>query len=196
MSLDEKLDRVMEENKGYLLTRDAVSAGISKPSLASYVKENQLERVSHGVYVAKDAWLDDLYIIGLRNRKAYFSHETALHLHGLMEREPFETTMTVKAGYNATHLRKEDIRIFQVKEELFDLGLEEVVTFFGNKVQAYNKERTICDIVKNKNHMDVQIFQFAIKEYMQLKNKDLTKLMSYAEKLNVLEQIKIYIEML
>lgn len=116
-----KLDEILEEKGGYLQTSDVVREGISKPYLASYVEKNHLKKVGHGIYVTEDTWVDELYILGLRNQKAYFSHETALHLHGLMDREPFEKTMTVKAGYNATHLREEGVRVFQVQSRIFDL---------------------------------------------------------------------------
>lgn len=44
--------------------------------------------------------------------------------------------------------------------------------------------------------MDVQIFQVALREYMQSKDKNLTRLMNYAEKLKVLEEVENYIEVL
>ena len=65
-----------------------------------------MEHVAHGVYLASDAWPDDLYLLSVSNSRIVFSHETALFLHGLMEREPKYLSVTVKAGYNASHLRK------------------------------------------------------------------------------------------
>jgi hypothetical protein len=33
------------------------------------------------------------------------------------------------------------------------MGVTEVETLFGRTIRAYNKERTICDIVRNRNNM-------------------------------------------
>ena len=47
----ERLDQLLSENKGYLRTSDAVAAGVSKSTLAAYVRENCLERTAHGLYM-------------------------------------------------------------------------------------------------------------------------------------------------
>ena len=57
-------------------------------------------------------------------------------------------------------------------------------------------ERTICDIVKRKKHIDIQIFQTALKEYTMKKDRNLHSLIKYAQRLNVEEQVRNYIEVL
>ena len=70
-----------------------------------------------------------------------------------------------------THLRKNDIKVYSIKKELFDLGVMNIKTPFGNEVRIYNLERTICDLVRNRSTIEIQTFQDAIKEYMNSKNK-------------------------
>ena len=192
----EILDKLLEDNNGYLYTREVVEAGISKTYLAAYVKEKGLERVAQGVYLSSEEWKDELYVLQLKNQQAVYSHETALYLHGMMEREPSKITMTVKYGYNATHLRKQGVKVFQTRENRLFLGQCEVKTNFGNIVMVYNKERTLCDIVGNKKNMDIQIFQTALKEYAKEKGKNLTELMEYAFLLGVEEEMRRYTEVL
>ena len=60
-----------------------------------------------------------------------------------------------------------------------------MTTHYGNTVCAYNMERTICDIVQNKNKMDIQVFQIALKEYVGNDKKNIPALMHYAKELNV-----------
>jgi len=196
MNKFEVLDNLVKEGNGYLCTSDVLKAGISKTLLSSYVKEKKMERVEHGVYLSNDAWQDNLYELSLVNNRIVFSHETALMLHGLMEREPNAITVTVPQGYNATHLRKKGINVHQVKPEMAELGVVEIDTFFGNKVPVYNKERTICDILKSKDSMDVQIFQYALKEYMSENKKNFMRLMIYAEKLRIVDKVRVYTEMI
>lgn len=47
-----------------------------------------LERVARGLYMSQDAWEDGLYVIQVRYPEAVFSHETALYLLNLANREP------------------------------------------------------------------------------------------------------------
>ncbi len=196
MNRFELLDRLVVNGNGYLRTAQALESGVSKPTLAEYVSKRNMERVAQGVYLAADAWPDELYLLSLSNSRIVFSHETALFLHGLMEREPVHTSVTVRAGYNASHLRRKGIRVYQVRPGVVDLGVTEVQTGFGNSVRVYDRERTLCDILRNKDSMDVQIFQYAMREYMHGNQKNLNHLMSYAKQLRVESAMRTYTEVL
>ena len=150
MNRFEILDDLVESGNGYLRTSQVLKQGVSKPTLAEYVKIRNMERIAHGIYLAADSWPDELFLLSISNKCIVFSHETALFLHGLMEREPKYISATVKAGYNASHLRSRGIRVYQVKADLVDLGVVDAQTSFGNKVRVYDKERTICDILRYK----------------------------------------------
>ena len=64
------------------------------------------------------------------------------------------------------------------------------------KLRCYDRERTICDIIKYKNHMDREIFVKALKRYSNSKQKDLVKLIRYAKKLNIEKKVIEYMEVL
>ena len=196
MSKFEVLDRIAAEGNGYLRTRQVLESGISKPTLADYVSKHKFEHIGQGLYRAEDAWPDEMYQLSLLNSRIVFSHESALLLHGLTEREPVVITVTVRAGYNATHLRRQGIRVFQVKPEVAELGILDVKTAFGNIVRTYNMERTICDIIRNKGNMDIQVFQYAMKEYMTVKKKNLHNLMTYAKVFGIEKTVRTYTEVM
>lgn len=196
MTKYEKLKKLLKENNGYLFTSQVVDADISKTYLARFVKENNLEKVAHGVYVAEDIWPDELYILQLRNPKIVYSGETALYLHLLIDREYSDISVTVPAGHNGSRLRERGVQVHQEKKELFELGVIEVETNFGHKVRTYDKERCICDLILNRGKIEVQHFQTALKEYMKWKDKDLSRLMAYAEKLKIRDEVMKYVEVL
>lgn len=91
---------------------------------------------------------------------------------------------------------KKGYKIFTVSDELLKLGESNVKTNFGNEVKAYDIDRTICDIIKMKEKMDIQIFQTAIKEYMKNNTKNLNNLMIYAKKMNIEKKVRMYTEIL
>ena len=190
------LDRFVADGNGYLQTETVVKHGISKPELASYVQTHQMERVAHGLYLSPDAWPDEFFQVSAVNRRAILSHETALSLHGLTEREPFEISVTVPAGYNASHLRKKGVRVYQARQELYVLGQTIMRTNLGNPVRSYDMERTICDCICHKEKMDIQMFQYAIREYMRHPKKNLAILMDYAKKMRIEPAVRTYTEML
>lgn len=174
----------------------AVENGISKPFLAKYVKENEMERVAREVYISNDVWPDELYIMQVRNSAVIFSGETALFLHGLIDREYSEICVTVPTRYNASHLKNGNEKVRYAFKETYDLGVCEVASSSGNMVKVYDKERSICNLILERNKTEVQNFQTAIKEYMSSKDKQLSRLIAYAEKLGIRDEVMKYVEVL
>ena len=181
----EILDELVNQNNGYLQTADIMTLGISKTYLLEYVKKKNMERVAHGIYMSEDAWPDNLYLLSLRNKEMIFSHETALYLFGLTDREPTQISVTICTGYNASHLRKKAIKVYTVKEDIFNLGKTTSKTIFGNAVTTYDRDRSICDIIKHKDKIEIQMFSTSMNEYMRCREKNLHNLFRYASALGI-----------
>ena len=194
MNRFEKIIEISTKNNGVLRTSEVVSKGISKTTLAKFVEKYNYERVSKGVYCSPDGWKDEMYLLQLRCPKIIFSHDTALFLLDMTDQEPLQFTVTVKSGYNASHLREEGIKVYAIKKDFFELGTVKVKTPFGNEVFIYNPERTICDMIRSRS--EIQVFQDALKQYVKCKNKNLHLLMDYAKKLRVNNVLSKYLEVL
>ncbi|MDO4793370.1 MAG: type IV toxin-antitoxin system AbiEi family antitoxin domain-containing protein [Filifactor alocis] len=192
----EQIRKISEENNGVIKTSEVISRKISKTTLAKFVEKYKYERVSHGVYCSLDVWRDELYLLQLRCPKTIFSHDTALFLLDMTDQEPLQYTVTVKSGYNATHLREDGVKVFSIKKELFELGVTKAETPFGNEVFIYDPERTVCDMIRSRSQIEIQIFQDAMKQYIKRKDKNLHRLMDYAEKLRVSKLLSNYLEVL
>ena len=60
----------------------------------------------------------------------------------------------------------------------------------------YDKERTILDIIKDKDRIDAQVLSEAMKSYFAGKEKNLFKLSKYAVKMNMVQALNRYTEVL
>lgn len=196
MTQKEKIEEVILNNNGIIKTSNITDEGISKTYFYEYVKENEMEKLSHGVYITKDAWVDTMYVIHMRCKQAVFSHETALFFHDLTDREPTSYEITLKTGYNPTRLKLDGIQTYTVKSELHEEGIELMKTSFGYEVPVYNMERTICDIVRNRNNTEIQTLQNALKQYVKRKDKNVRLLMQYAKDFRVEKILRQYLEVL
>ena len=138
---------------------------------------------------------DNYYIFGLSMPNVIYSHMTALYFHGLSIKAPNDVyDITVKRSYNSVHLRKHNV--FYVDNDIYEIGLTEIETPMGNKVKVYDVERCICDIIRSKNRMDLELIKHSVKEYIKRKDKDLVKLSSYAEKLGIKDVVMDYVGMM
>ena len=179
------LDRILEEGDGIITASAAAKAGVPKSSFYRYVSNKGLERQSQGIYLLKDAFPDEFALLQARFPKAIFSHDAALFLHGMSEREPIPLSVSVDSGYNSPSLKNQGVRIYYVKPEWHDMGVSDVKTPDGNLVRAYDKERTICDVIRRRANTDVTEFNYALKSYISSKDKNLARLSEYARAMNM-----------
>lgn len=179
------LDTILEGNAGIITSAEAQRAGATRPAFSDYVRRRSLERVSRGVYIDPGVFPDEMVLLQKRFPKAVFSHESALYLHDLTDREPVPFTVTVDSSYNASSLKNHGVNICYVKPGWYELGLTEVETPNGLKVRAYDKERTVCDLIRKRASVDSAVFRQAIRDYARSKDKDLARLSAYARAMNL-----------
>ncbi|NLC06210.1 MAG: type IV toxin-antitoxin system AbiEi family antitoxin domain-containing protein [Erysipelothrix sp.] len=192
MTKKEKLKWLLKENNGYIKTSDATKNNISKTYFNEFVKENNLENVAHGIYIEESNWEDDYYIVNIRYPDSIFSHKVAGYLHGLSDREPLQISLTLPTGKSSSRLNHEGVKVYKVKNELFEVGLIDIETNMGNKVRCYDKERTICDYLRSRSNIESQELQSVIKSYFRSQDKNLPRLMRYAELFSVSKLVEQY----
>jgi hypothetical protein len=196
MTQMEYIEKMIADNDGMIQTSQVTDVGITKTVFYKYVRENSMEQIAHGVYATHDTWTDAMYLLHIRCKQAVFSHETALFLNDLTDREPLAYEITVKTGYNPSRLKEDGIQVYTIKKELHGEGIVMMQTPFGHSVPVYNMERTICDIIRNRNNTEMQTFQNALKQYARKKDKNLRMLMQYAGKFHVEKILRQYLEVL
>lgn len=70
------------------------------------------------MYITEDVWPDELYIMQVRNAAVIFFGETALYLHGLIDREYSGICVFVPTGYNATHMKLRNVQVRYASKKL------------------------------------------------------------------------------
>lgn len=192
----EKLEEIIRKQHGTVLSADLDRYDIPRTYLQMMVAEGSLERVDRGIYVAIDSIEDEMFAMQKKYSKLVYSHESALYIHGLSDRTPFEHSVSVPSGYKVVAKVADRFKIYYIKKELHELGAVTTTSSFGNIIRVYNIERTICDLLRSKNRIDVQIFNDALKRFVKLKSVDYSLLMNYAKKMKVEAAIKHYLEVL
>ncbi|MDW7662812.1 MAG: type IV toxin-antitoxin system AbiEi family antitoxin domain-containing protein [Bacillota bacterium] len=192
----EKLEKLIQKQHGTVLSADLDLYEIPRTYLQMMVAEGKLERVDRGVYVSTDSIEDEMYYMQAKYPKLIYSHETVLYLHGLSDRTPFEYSASVPSGYKVVSSVSKRFKIYYIKKELHNLGLETIQSSHGNPIKTYNIERTICDLIRSRNRIDIQILNEALKRFVKLKSKDISVLMDYAKKLKIDTILKKYMEVL
>ncbi len=192
-------DKILDyakENNGYITTKETESLEINSTFLSNLVNDKKLERVGTGIYKLPEYPIDNFYILSKSSKNMCYSHATALYLHSMSDRIPLVYDITVPYNYSGNLLKEKNVSLRYVNDDIFDLGMVDIKTINGLTVKCYDLERTICDIIKDKKNMDKEIYSKGLKEYAKSKNKDILKLIKYAKKLDIEEEVLELMEVL
>lgn len=196
MTNTDRIIKMAKENHGIITTAKVVEAGLPRGSLKYLVDKGMLEKAVRGVFTLPEVWEDEFVNLQSRFKRGIFSFETALFLCDLTDRTPNRFHMTFPSTYNLTGAKEENINCSQTKEPLYSMGIVELQTPGGNWVRGYCAERTLCDILRPRNHTDIQIVSEAYKRYINRESKNIPLLSEYAGKLKVEKRLRTYLEVL
>lgn len=183
-----KLERILERNGGYITRKETIEAGVNTWFLSEFCKKRNLTKYAPGFYADNNFVPDEYFILQKRYPKYIISGLCALYLHNLTDKIPEDIEVTAPYGYNPSRVKIDNLMVRRISsKEIYELGIETIETFFGNKVLVYDKERMICDMIKYRDEYDGETFVKAIKFYSrgtvnQIKLFQYAKIMSIEKK--------------
>jgi predicted transcriptional regulator of viral defense system len=195
-SLIEKIRAIIKDQNGILMTSDLSKHGIPRTYLSVLEKKGEVQHISRGVYLAAGFILDEMVVIQERYKGALFSHETAAYLLDLTDRTPLYYSVTVPSGYNATSLKTMGVKVYFVNRKLYRLGSIMLKSPHGNDIGTFSLERTVCDVLRSRNQMDIQQVNEVLKRSVKKKEKNLDLLYQYAGQFGIQKIVRETIEVL
>lgn len=188
-----KILKIMKNNNELITSKQLEEKGISRAYLSNMEKEGIIERIDRGIYVTKEYKYDEYYLFQLKYPKTIFSYNTALYFYEMTERTPIKMDVTIYREYNP-HRFKDFVNVYKVNKEIFYLGVIDKKTPQGMKVKTYNLEKTVCDMIKDRDSVDIEIRNKAIRKCIKNKEFNASKMFEYAKKMNIYDKVKNYME--
>ena len=153
--------------------------------------EGLIEKVKRGYY----HWIEDygtseVALINSLFPDAVFCMETALFFYKYSDRNPAEWNITVdkNTSRQRTNIDYPFIKAYRVEPALLNLGETDGIIEF-TKIRIYDRDCTICDVLRNMSKMDKEIFNKAIQRYVNDPQKNIPNLMEYAKALRVQKKV-------
>ncbi len=189
------MDRISPKIKalgGIISTADMESEAEYK-RIHRAVQRGELTKLRAGVYALPDALLDTIPdierivpggVVCLYNAWSYY-----------------QLTATVPPSFCVAIERKRKvvipptlpITLYYWKEENLSLGVTETV-FSGHTVRITNLERSVCDAVKYRNKIGLEVCAEILRAYLRKEGRNLSFLTEYARQLRVWSTLKNYLE--
>lgn len=157
------------------------------------VERGELVRLRQGVYAEPTALLNTMIdverivpggVVCLYNAWAY---------HQLSVTVPPAFCVAIEAKRKVSIPATLPIQLYYWKRENLEIGVY-TANVSGHNVKITDLERSVCDAVKYRNKIGLDICSEVIRNYLKRPSKNLSRLMEYAKQLRVGNVLKNYLE--
>ena len=133
----------------------------------------------------------EILIINRLFPDAVLCMETALFYYRYSDRNSAEWNLALNKNVSKERTKMDYpfIKVYRMELPLLPLG-ETTGEIDFTKVRIYDRDRTICDVLRNMNKMDKEVFNKAIQGYVNDTKKNIPNLMRYAKELHVQKRVR------
>lgn len=186
------LEELFRQHNFVMTTAELMTSRVYYADIQKMLNEGLIEKVKRGYY----HWIEnfngsEIVVIRRLFPDAVLCMETALFYYRYSDRNPAEWNFAINKNVSKlrTKIDYPFIMVYRVESALLTLG-ETVGKIDSTEVRIYDRERTICDVLRNMNKMDKEVFNKAIQNYVADPKKNIPNLMQYAKVLRVQKKVK------
>ena len=156
-------------------------------------RQGNMVCIRRGVYATMEQLADTMIDLEVVIPDGILCLFSAWNIHGLTTSLPQAYHVAIKRGRKIRIPEYPPIALHFLTESILELGTEEKFVS-GYKVKVYNVERSVCDAIKYRNKVGIDVCSEVVNSYLALPNRNLTLLMDYANKLRVTKTLEKYLE--
>ena len=179
---------------GVLRTSELNEIGLSSRQIKKLCEENFLSRIKRGYYELSESTYPEEVVIAKLFPHAVIFLESALMHYGYTDRIPsaWQIAVDKDSEKNQYKIDYPMIEPFYIEPKLLKVGLS-AIQLEGVLVKIFDRDRTICDVLRYENKLEAEVFSNAIQRYLRDPNKNVRKLFEYAEIFNIQNKVRAYI---
>lgn len=155
--------------------------------------EGLLYKVRNGVYTPYDALASIMVDIDGFIPKGILCLWSAWNLHGLSTQIPNAYFVAIEAKRKVKVPSYPRFELVYQSEPKLSLGVIEMETG-GLLVKVYDVERSVCDAIKHRNKIGIDVMAEILRTYLARPDRNLAKLVDYAYKLRIRTILNKYLE--
>ncbi|WP_434749652.1 type IV toxin-antitoxin system AbiEi family antitoxin domain-containing protein [Paenibacillus amylolyticus] len=191
--------KVLEEYHGFARTKDFITAGISPYYIKKLESIGEIERVKQGGYRQAGEVNEppnEIVEVSKLVPKGVICLLSALSYYELTTYNPWEYQIAIHRGSKKPKLPDyPPIKVIYLADAQYSIGIAEV-NVDGCIVKIYDREKTICDMVRYREKIGIDLMKEGLRNYLQSPSKNITRLVSYADKLRIRTVLQKYLEVL
>lgn len=184
----------MKERNTYLS-----SASVKKQGRTAYykmlesAKQGELIQVRRGVYANIDQLSGNMIDINAVVPEGILCLWSTWSIHQLTTSMPQAFHIAIKRGRKVSIPSFPRMEVHHYTENLLKIGVISMI-IDGFNIRLYDVERCVCDAVKFRNKIGMDICSEIINNYLERPDRNLSKLMDYARRLRVGKILEQYLQ--
>lgn len=188
---NDRLKEIFSKYDYVMTTAELLSEKVYYVDIQRMVNEGLIEKIRRGYY-HWDADFDgrEVVIINKLFPDAVLCMQTALFYYQYSDRSPAEWNIAIDKNASRQRFKIDYpfVKAYRVEPAFLAIG-ETSGEIDLTGVRIYDRDRTICDVLRNMNKMDKEIFNKAIQSYVADPKKNISNLLQYAKELRVQKRV-------
>ena len=181
------------KSEGYISAKDMAGRAAYYKVLQA-ARNGELTRIKRGVYATDDHLASQMLDVEKVVPGGVLCLYSAWSHYQLTTQVPQEYCLAIKRGRKITLPDYPPITLYHWSDTAFNLGITNT-EIEGFKVRIYDVEKCVCDAIKYRNKIGIDVCTEIIKEYLKRRDRNVSKLMKYASQLRVAKTLGTYLQM-
>ena len=174
-------------NGGFISSADAKKASLYN-ELLDGTRNGRIVRVRRGVYALNEGLSKQMIDVETLVPGGVLCLYSAWSHHELTTQIPQAYYIAVERSSKIILPDFPPIELSFMLKNVHELGVEEA-DIDGFKVKVYDLEKSVCDAIKYRNKIGLDVSSEILKNYLARKDRDITRLYEYAYQLRVGKKI-------
>ena len=156
-------------------------------------REGEIIKVRNGVYATFDALANGMIDIDAIVPDGILCLYSAWHYYGMTTQIPDAYYVAIERKRKVRLPEAIDITLVYQKQNLLDIGCTTAI-IDGIEVAIYNRERCLCDAIKYRNKIGIDVMAEILNSYLSYPQKNFSILQQYAKELRVYKILSNYLD--
>jgi len=193
-----KIYNIAKVSNGFIRTGDLLRAGIRNENISILLKLGEIEKIKHGLYRLLQAPVSEYDTIIQATHclpRGVVCMLTALSYYGLTTVTPRDVNVAIENNRKFVLPSYPPIKLYYYTQEMYVAGISTII-IDGAEIKIYDKEKTLCDCIKFRQQIGMDVVKEAMREYLHNSSRDLEKLKIYSKICRVKTTLEKYMEIL
>lgn len=187
----ERITDIVNQRGGIVSAKDLTRAEYTRVLRA--VGRGELIKVRQGVYVTPQSLVNTMVDVEKIVPNGVICLYNAWAYHKLSTTIPPSVCIAIETKRKVRLPDDTSVQLYYWKKEYLHFGIEEQ-EYSGYKVRITDLERSVCDAIKYRNKIGLDLCGEVVRSYLKRTDRSLSKLYVYAKRLRVANVLNNYLE--